>query len=197
MRLQFPATARNRDPILEVIRPLLAAPVARVLEVASGSGEHAVHFAAAMPWLRWQPTDPEPAHVASCDAWATDVANMLPAVNLDVTEGPWPSGPWDAVYCANMVHIAPWEAAIALFHGAASVLSPGGRLLTYGPYRLAGAHTAPSNEAFDASLRARDPRWGVRDVEALAALEPRLQLEARIAMPANNMLLVFRRGLGA
>lgn len=191
MRLDFPATGRNRDPILEVLRPRLA-NTRRVLEIAAGSGQHAAYFAAALPGLTWLPTDPDPAHLASIDAWRTDAPNVLPARQLDVT-GEWPEGPFDAIYCANMVHIAPWEAAVGLFQGAARVLVPGGLLLTYGPYRRDGQHTAPSNEAFDASLRSRDPRWGVRDVGELAAISDLLALEEIVPMPANNFVLVFRR----
>jgi SAM-dependent methyltransferase len=192
MRLEFPATARNRDPLLRELRELLAPPVRRVLEVASGSGEHAAYFGGAMPWLRWQPSDVEPAHLASIGAWCADVPNVATALRFDVAEDPWPEGPWDAVFCANLVHIAPWEVAEALLRGAARALAPRGLLVTYGPYRLDGRHTAPSNEAFDATLRERDPRWGVRDVDALANVTDRLRLERKIAMPANNFTLVFR-----
>ncbi len=197
-RLEFPATRRNREPILAVLRELL--PVAgRVLEVASGSGEHLTFFAASLPDLHWQPTDPDPAHLASADAWTAHLglANVAPAVGLDVTADAWPEGPFDAVYCANMIHIAPWEATIGLFRGAASVLRPGGLLLTYGPYRVGGAHTSPSNADFDASLKARDPRWGVRDVAQVAAVAPGFVLERQIPMPANNYTLVWRRRGGA
>jgi SAM-dependent methyltransferase len=191
VRLDFPATSRNRDPILDVLRPRLA-KARSVLEIASGSGQHAAYFAAAMPWLTWQPTDVEDAHLASIDAWRTDATNVRASIRLDVT-AEWPAGAFDVVYCANMVHIAPWEAAVGLFTGAARVLPIGGRLVTYGPYRRGGAHTAPSNEAFDASLKGRDPRWGVRDVDELAAITPELVLDEVIAMPANNFVLVFRR----
>ncbi len=196
MKLTFPATARNRDPILAVLREQFAPPIARVLEVASGSGEHAAFFAEAMPWLTWQPTDVEPAHLASIDAWAANAApkgHVLPALAFNAATDPFPTGPWDGVFCANLVHISPWEVAIGLFRGAAAALWPGGVLVTYGPYTLDGSHTSESNVAFDASLKARDPAWGVRDVEALAAISSELRLSERIAMPANNFCLVFRR----
>lgn len=192
-RLQFPATARNRDAILEVLRPRL--PAGTLLEVASGSGEHGVYFARALPRVVWQPTDLEADHLASIEAWREQEAlpNVLPAVRLD-TLGVWPPGPFAAIFCANMVHIAPWAAAVALFAGARRALLRGAPLITYGPYAFEGAHTAASNEAFDASLRARNPEWGVRDVAALAAVADGFSLEETIAMPANNFCLVWRRG---
>lgn len=194
-RLFFPATERNRDPIGAVLAELLAPPVGAVLELASGSGEHAAAFAPRFPWLVWQPTDPDPAHLASVEAWRRHVAapNLLPARALGVGVGPWPEGPWDVVYAANLVHVAPPELPAALFAGAATVLVPGGRVVTYGPYRVDGAHTAPSNAAFDAHLKAQDPRWGVRDVAELQAAAPGFVLERRVPMPANNFILVFVR----
>ncbi len=193
-RLEFPATLRNRDPILAVLREVLPAQ-GRVIEVASGSGEHLTYFAAALPHLHWQPTDLDPAHLASADAWTAHLglSNVSPAVRLDVTTDAWPTGPFDVVYCANMIHIAPWEATLGLVRGAAAVLPVGGALITYGPYRLGGQHTSDSNVAFDVSLKARDPRWGVRDVAEVAAVATGFQLERQIPMPANNFTLVWRR----
>jgi hypothetical protein len=193
-RLFFPATSRNRDPIIARLRDVLAPPITSVLEIASGSGEHAVAFARAMPWLIWQPTDVDPQHLASIDAWREHehLANVQPARMLDVGERSFPDRV-DAVFCANLIHIAPWEVALGLVACAQTVLSPGGVLVTYGPYRRGGAHTAPSNEAFDASLRSRDPRWGVRDMEALEGAAEGFVQEAVHPMPANNFLLVFRR----
>lgn len=193
-RLAFPATQRNREPILAVLREWLPAR-GRVLEVASGSGEHITWFAQALPDIFWQPTDLEVAHLASVDAWVAHLglSNVAPARRLDVTVDRWPDGPWDAVYCANMIHIAPWEATVALMRGAAAAVRPGGLLLTYGPYRVDGAHTAASNAAFDASLTARDPRWGVRDLGEVAAVAEGFVLERRVEMPANNFTLVWRR----
>jgi hypothetical protein len=192
--LHFPATARNREPILAILRERLAPPVASVLEIAAGSGEHALYFAASLPHLRWQPTDGDPAHVASAEAWrlAQGTPNLLPARRLDVSDADW-GPPVDAVYVANMFHISPFQASVAFFVGAARVLAAGALALTYGPYKVDGAHTAPSNEAFDASLRSRDPSWGLRDLAELASVAPDFELEARIPMPANNFSLIWRR----
>ena len=195
-RLRFPATERNRAPILAVLERVLPARGV-VLEIASGSGEHAIFFARALPSLTFQPSDPDPAHVASIDAWRSseDLPNVAPALTLDVHAKPWPLAHADAVYCANMIHIAPWSACLALLDGAASTLAPGAPLVLYGPYRVGGAHTAPSNEAFAASLRARDPRWGVRDLEEVLREAPTRGLAhaETLAMPANNLTVVLRR----
>jgi hypothetical protein len=195
-RLYAPATQRNRDFILEVLRPVLP-PSGTVLEIASGSGEHVVHFAQALPGLTFQPSDPSAEALRSIAAWidAAGVSNVRPPLLLDVTAEIWPLARANAVLCINMIHIAPWRATIGLMRGAAKSLPAGAPLYLYGPYRRDGAHTAPSNADFDASLKARDPAWGVRDLEAVAA-------EARAAgfsapaitqMPANNLSLVFRR----
>jgi len=196
MRLRYPATARNRDAILAVLRTRLP-PRGTVLEIGSGSGEHAVFFGAALPQLRWQPSDPEPEARASIAAWIEHegLTNVEPPVVLDVLQSPWPVERADAIVCANMIHIAPWEAAQQLLAGAARVLPPDGLLLLYGPFVIDG-ETAPSNREFDASLRARDPRWGVRelrDVEHEAARHG-LALVEIVAMPANNSIVVLRRG---
>ncbi|MBL8619826.1 MAG: DUF938 domain-containing protein [Myxococcales bacterium] len=191
-----PATARNRAPILEVLHEVLPGR-GLVLEIASGTGEHAVHFAAALPDLTWQPSDPDPDNRASIAAWRDEAAlpNLRPPLALDVT-APWPIAAAEAIVCINMIHIAPWEAALALFAGAARVLPAGGPLVTYGPYRFGGAFTAPSNAAFDADLRRRDPRWGVRDVSDLetAAAAAGLALIGTFGLPANNHAIVWRRG---
>jgi hypothetical protein len=192
-----PASERNREPILEVLRRVVPAD-ARVLEVASGSGEHAVHLAQPLGVRSWQPTDPDPEARASVDAWRAAVgeraSRVLPALDLDVHREPWPVPAADVVLCINMIHIAPWSACEALFRGAAGVLSSGGQVVLYGPFRRGGAHTAPSNEAFDQSLRARDPAWGVRALEAVADVAARhgFALGEVIAMPANNFSVVFR-----
>lgn len=201
MKRSSPASVRNREPILEVLRPRLPAS-GLVLEIASGSGEHAVHLARALPQLEWQPTDREDAALASIAAWRAEAAlpNLRAPLRLDVTEEPWPAelvaGSVAAIFCANMVHISPWRASEALFAGAGRLLAEGAPLFTYGPYRFDGRFTAPSNEAFDQSLRSRDPSWGVRDVAELRALGERsgLVLEETIEMPANNHVLLFRRG---
>lgn len=195
-RLNFPATARNREPILDVLKQHLPLR-GLVLEVASGSGEHVVHFAQALPGLIFQPSDPDPAHRASIDAWAAalGLANVRPAVDLDAAAEIWPLEAADAVLCINMVHISPWAATVGLMRGAGRRLPPGGTLYLYGAYKRGGRHTAPSNEAFDASLRAQNPEWGVRDLETVAALaaEHGFAEPVIIEMPANNLSLVLRK----
>ncbi len=196
-RLVFPATARNRDPILAELRRLLP-PEPRVVEIASGSGEHAVYFNAALGGV-WQPTDPDPAHRASIDAWralpAPEGAQVLPALDVDVLRDAHalPGAPFHAVFCANMIHIAPWEATPGLGRFAARQLDAGGLLVLYGPFVIVGEHTAPSNEAFDQSLKARNPDWGVRDLGAVIAAMPAFEFVERVAMPANNQTVVLRR----
>lgn len=191
-----PAAARNRDAILDALRRHLPAS-GLVLELASGSGEHAIHFAAALPGLTFQPSDPLPEARASIDAWATETGlpNIRPALAIDATAPGWPVTAADAVVCINMIHISPWAATEGLMRGAAAILPPGAPLVLYGPYRRGGAHTAPSNAAFDADLRARDPAWGVRDLEAVAALaaEHGFGPPAVAEMPANNLTVTFRR----
>lgn len=168
-----------------------------VLEIASGTGQHVAHFARGLPGLTFQPSEVDADRHASIEAWIAHgkLANVRPPIAFDVTRLPWPVRAADAVVCLNMIHISPWEATLALMRGAGEILSPGGVLVTYGPYARGGAHTAPSNEAFDASLKARDPRWGVRDMEAVAeaAGEAGLEFEEAVPMPANNFTLVFRR----
>lgn len=194
--LRFPATARNRDPILEVLRTAFAPPTASVLELASGSGEHALYFSTHLPHLRWQPTDLDPDHLASVEAWRQDGGgpNLLPARRLDLLDPPDDLPPVDAIFVANLWHISPWEVTAASFALGARLIRPGGLLVSYGPYRVDGAHTAPSNEAFDASLRSRDPRWGVRDVGEIAAVAEGFSLREKIQMPANNLVLIWGRG---
>jgi SAM-dependent methyltransferase len=195
-RRHAPATDRNRQPILEVLARVLP-PQGIVLELASGTGQHAAYFAAALPGLIWQPSDLDPEGFASISAWAASagVANVRPPIRLDATQEPWPVDTVDAVFNANMIHISPWPVCVGLMRGAGSHLAPGGVLVLYGPFRVAGAHTAPSNAAFDADLRQRDPAWGVRDLEAVieAAATSGLVFEERVPMPANNQTLVFRR----
>ncbi|MCG6657243.1 DUF938 domain-containing protein [Halomonas campisalis] len=195
-RLKSPAAGRNRQPILEVLQQVLPTE-ARVLEVASGSGEHGVHCAAAMPGWRWQPSDPNPHARASIDAWRehSGLCNLQAPLALDVTLS-CPPGPFDAVVAINLIHISPWEVTEALMACAGQRLTPGGVLYLYGPYRRDGRHTSPSNAAFDADLKARDPRWGVRDLETVVAEAERhgLRLSRVVAMPANNLSVVLRRG---
>ena len=196
MKREAPAAARNRQPILEVLRPRLPAR-GLVLEVASGTGEHAVHFAAALPGLDFQPSDPDADARASIDAWVADsgLANLRPALALDAAAPGWPVAAADAVLCCNMIHISPWASAAGLVAGAASILPPGGLLYLYGPYRRNGRHTAPSNAAFDEDLRRRNPAWGVRDLEAVAALAAGSGFGTPevVEMPANNLSVLFRR----
>lgn len=194
MKQHAPATERNRAAIRDVLARVLPA-TGRVLEIASGTGEHARYLAGEFPHLTWQPTDRDDGALASIAAWRAEAGlpNLLAPVRLDVT-APWPVAHADAIVCINMVHIAPWEATLALFAGAAEVLDPGGLLYLYGPYWVDGARV-PSNEAFDRSLRARDPRWGVREVRDLeaAAAAQGLVLHEIVPMPANNHSLIFRR----
>lgn len=196
-RLHAPATQRNRAPLAAVLGAWLPA-AGRVLEVASGTGEHALYFAARFPELTWLPSDPDPAHRASIAAYrqAEATPNLLAPLDLDTTAASWPlEGPVDAVVCCNMIHIAPWPAAEGLVAGAACHLKPGGGLFLYGPFRRADVATAPSNEAFDASLRARNPAWGLRDLEAVAELAAAAGFAApRVEpMPANNLAVWFAR----
>jgi SAM-dependent methyltransferase len=193
-RRHAPATERNRAPILEVLRRVLPAS-GTVLEVASGSGQHAVFFAEALPHLIWQPSDPDPELRASIAAWRAQTAlpNLRAPLALDATSDDWPMERADAILCINMIHIAPWTAALGLFRGAARLLSPGAPLLLYGPFKRDGRHTAPSNAAFDASLRQRDPAWGVRDLAEVEAAATGFILAETIEMPANNLTLLLRR----
>lgn len=191
-----PATLRNRDAIVAVLCDWL--PVAgTVLEVASGSGEHAVHFAAAFPDIDWQPSDPDPAGLTSIAAYRAEagLANIAPPVALDASAGDWPIAVADAVLCINMVHISPWTATLGLFTGAARLLARGAPLILYGPYIEPDVPTAESNLAFDASLRSRNAAWGLRDTDAVkaAAADAGFAFAERRAMPANNLMLLFRR----
>jgi hypothetical protein len=191
-----PATQRNREPILAVLREVLP-DTGLVLEVASGSGEHAVHFAAAFPELVFQPSDPDPAALASIDAWASEsgLPNLKPAIRLDATARDWPLSRADAILCINMVHISPWAATEGLIRHAAELLPAGAPLYLYGPYRQSGVPLAPSNAVFDDSLRRRNPKWGLRELDAVAALATAAGFDGPqvTPMPANNLSVVFRR----
>ena len=191
-----PHVARNAGPIVEVLRGVLP-PAGLVLEVASGTGEHALHFARAFPALTFQPTDPDPLALASIEAWRSEAPdNLLPPLMLDAAGEDWPVDRADALLCINMVHISPWPATLGLLRRASRVLSAGAPLVLYGAYRRAGVPTAPSNEAFDESLKARNPEWGLRlleDVVAEAAAVG-LSLERVVDMPANNITVILRRG---
>lgn len=195
--LRYAAVARNRGPILEVLRRVLP-PRGTVLEIASGSGEHALHFAAQLPHLTWQPTDLDEAALRSIAAYRaqTPAPNLAAPVLLDAAAPAWPIRRADAIVAINMIHIAPWTAAEGLIAGAGRLLPAGGVLYLYGPFKERDVETAPSNEAFDASLRQRDVRWGVRDLQAVITLAAShgLHLAERVAMPANNVSLIFRHG---
>lgn len=191
-----PSAERNKQPILDVVARVLPAN-GTVLEIGSGTGQHVAHFAKALPNLVFQPSEMDRARHASIAAWIRheNLANVNPPIAFDVTRLPWPVAHADAVICINVIHISPWEATLALMRGAGELLASGSVLVTYGPYRRGGAHTAPSNEAFDASLRQRDPSWGVRDLESVAAAAAAhgLDLEETVPMPANNFMLVLRK----
>ena len=191
-----PAAERNRQPILDVLRRVLP-PAGLVLEVASGTGQHTIFFSEHLPALHWQPTDASSEALQSIGEWVDEAArkNLLAPLELDVRSPQWPVTKADALVCINMIHISPWETTEALFQGASQLLAGGSPLVTYGPYRLHGEHTAPSNAAFDQSLRSRNARWGVRDIDELRELggQTGFVLEERVSMPANNMILVWTR----
>ena len=191
-----PPAERNKQPILEVLARVLPA-TGLVLEVGSGPGQHVTHFAKGLPQLEFQPSEMDTRRHASIEAWIhhEGLTNVRSPLAFDVMRLPWPVKAADAIVCLNVIHISPWEATLGLMRGAGVMLPPGGVLVTYGPYRREGRHTAPSNEAFDADLKARDPSWGIRDMGEVAdvAGSAGLELEETVAMPANNFTLVFRR----
>jgi len=195
-RQYAPATLRNRDFILDVLREVLPAK-GEILEIASGSGEHVVHFAKSLPSLDFQPSDPDPDALQSVAAWvkATRVTNVRPPIVLDASQSPWPIASADGIICINMVHISPWDTTIGLIKGAAATLSPGAPFYLYGPYKRKAFETAPSNQAFDLSLRNRNPACGLRDLEAVAAIAQSVGFSIQVVteMPANNLSVVFRR----
>ena len=192
-----PAAERNKVFILQALRGCVP-PSGAVLEIASGTGQHVVHFAKALRTLIWLPSEPDAGLRESIETRLRREAldNVRAPLNLDVRRRPWPVTEVDAIVCINMIHVAPWAATRALLEGAAEVLGDGGLLFLYGPYRRGGAHTAPSNAAFDARLRAENPAWGVRDLDAVEALgaQAGVFLDKVIEMPANNLSVVFRRG---
>jgi hypothetical protein len=195
-RQYAPATVRNRDFILDVLCDVL--PMTGViLEIASGSGEHVVHFARNLPRLAFQPSDREPEALLSVAAWmkAAEVTNVRAPIVLDASQSPWPITSVDGIICVNMVHISPWDATVGLIRGAASVLPPGSPLYLYRPYKRKGFATAPSNEAFDRNLRDRNPTWGLRDLETVTAIAQSVGFSVPTVteMPANNLSVVFRR----
>ncbi len=195
-RRQSPAAARNRQAILEVLQGVLPRR-ARILELASGSGEHALHCTRAMPEWTWQPSDINSDALASINAWRQHEGpdNLRAPLAFDVVGDLWPAGPYDVVVAINLIHIAPWEVAEALLAGAGQCLQERGRLILYGPFMREGRHTAPSNAAFDAQLQSRDPRWGLRNLEAVVTVAQAhdLDLDRVVEMPANNLTVLLRR----
>ena len=194
----FPATARNRDVIAGVLRDYLP-DTGTVLEIGSGSGEHSVYFAGLFPGLIWQPSDPDPLNLDSIQAWieaaAGEVGNVRPPLSINASDVIMPLEAADAIMCVNVVHISPWDATEGLMRIAGRLLALGGILYMYGPYKIDGAHTAPSNETFDRSLRAQNDTWGVRDLEEICveAEKNGLTYVEKIAMPSNNYSVVFRK----
>jgi hypothetical protein len=195
-RRSAPHVARNAGPIADLLAAVLPER-GLVLEIASGSGEHVLYFARTFPKLLWQPSDPDPVAIRSIEAWRAGAGlfNLLPTITLDARAPEWPVPRADAILAINMIHISPWAATIGLMRGAARLLEQGAPLYLYGAYRRAGIETAPSNEMFDASLRARDPAWGLRDLEEVVAEAERngLRLESVREMPANNLSVVLRK----
>lgn len=195
-RLRAPSAQRNRDAILAILSDVLPSS-GLVLEIASGSGEHAVHFASALTGLTFQPSDPSPDAVASIAAWTAEsgLRNIQPPLVLDATAPDWPIETADAILCINMIHIAPWAAAEGLFRQAGRLLKQGQPLYLYGPYRRPGRPPEPGNAAFDESLRSRDPAWGLRKLDAVAALGTKEGFGAPeiVEMPANNLSVIFRK----
>jgi SAM-dependent methyltransferase len=193
---EWPAAERNKEPILHVLQRVLPAQ-GLVLELASATGQHAEHFARALPRLTWQVSDYDPEHCATLAERVrrAGLSNLLPPVVIDATSEQWPVTQAAAVYCANMIHISPWEVTLGLFAGAGRVLQPGGLLVTYGPYSVDGQHISESNARFDESLKEKNPEWGVRDVIQVAevAQQHGFVLEERVQMPANNFTLIWRR----
>src|ERR1700754_3193459 len=197
VRKHAPATLRNRDAIASVLREVLPGE-GLVLELASGSGEHVVHFASLFPGLTWQPSDPDASALASIEAWraAGGVPSVLPPPRLDAEASTWPIDSAAAMLCINMIHISPWAATVGLIAGVRRTLAEGGPLYLYGPFLQEGVDLAPSNAAFDASLRERNPAWGLRALEDVIALATSqgFVLDRIVPMPANNLSVVFRAG---
>jgi SAM-dependent methyltransferase len=195
-RRYAPATQRNRGPILELLRGVLPAR-GLVLEIASGTGEHVVHFARELPGLTFQPSDPEPSARDSIAAWTTteNLTNIRPPMEIDAATTPWPVEAADAIVCVNMIHISPWASTLGLMRGAAAILPAGAPLFLYGPYFRADVPTAPSNLEFDADLKRRNPAWGLRDLAAVAEVARAAGFSAPVVteMPANNLGVVYRR----
>lgn len=197
MKYNAPAALRNQAPIAEVLKQIIPAG-ARVLELASGSGQHALYFSQELSGVIWQPSDLSDEALASIAAYReeSDQARFLAPIRVDASAPPWGLSDLDAILCVNMIHISPWQSSIGLFAGGGAALKPGGALITYGPYRFDGVFTAPSNRDFDADLKRRNPQWGVRDVADLSKLAAAhgFKLESTHSLPANNHMLVWRLG---
>lgn len=195
-RCTAPAALRNRGPILDVLRGLLP-ETGLVLEIASGTGQHVVHFARELPQVTWQPSDPSDEARKSIAAWtmAEGLVNVRPPLDIDAADGSWPVERADAIVCINMTHISPWGSTVGLMKGAGRLLPRGSVLYLYGPYRRAGRELEPTNAAFDHDLRARNPQWGLRNLDELSrcAQEHGLRLDRVVEMPANNLSVVFRK----
>ena len=193
----FPAAERNKQPILEALLQIISGAHGKILEISAATGQHAVHFAPHFPGYDYIVSDCDPAHLETLLRRLTNrrIPSLMGPLRLDVTEETWPISAVDIIYNANMMHIAPWEASIGLFRGAARILHPHGKLITYGPYRFSGKHTSESNQTFDASLKARNPAWGVRDVTELeeVARKVGMHLAEQRAMPACNFVLVWTK----
>jgi cyclopropane fatty-acyl-phospholipid synthase-like methyltransferase len=193
----WPAPERNRDPILEVLKGVLPEQ-GQLLEIASGSGQHAVYFAEHLHRWKIQPSDIDPDNLESIRAWVNDsgLANLLAPLELDVLEVEWPAPQVAAVFCANMIHIAPWECTLGLMRNVSQHLVDEGLLITYGPYQIDGRHTAPSNLSFDAGLKSQNPSWGVRNLNDVVdvAASFGLSYSHRVPMPANNFIIIFKKG---
>ena len=199
-RLHWPAPERNKDAILQVLREYIPHTPGQdrlCLEIAAGSGQHAAHFAARLPDTIWQASDPDPHHLASIKAWLdwTGLTKTPEPLYLDTRNRPWPIQSADAVLCINMIHISPWESCISLFDEASTILSREGVVYLYGPFTIGGKHISPSNIAFDESLKSQDTGWGVRDLNEVSAVARQhgFRLSAKLAMPANNLSVIFRR----
>ncbi|KJS12788.1 MAG: SAM-dependent methyltransferase [Hoeflea sp. BRH_c9] len=196
LRLSSPSALRNRGPILDLLRDVLPER-GEVLEIASGSGEHIIHFASLLPELTWQPSDPSPVARASVQEWVRTegLTNVLTPLDIDTSSENWPIERADAMIAINMVHISPWAATLGLLKGAGRLLPTGGALVLYGPYRRAGEPLVASNEDFDADLRLRNPAWGIRFLEEVASTAEQfgLAMTSVVEMPANNLGVVFRR----
>lgn len=195
-RQHFPATERNREPILAVLKRVLP-ETGFLLEIGAGSGQHAAYFAPRFPGLTWQPTEPDPINRASVAAWVedTNTPNLRPPLDLDVTKDVWSLETSDVIYSANMIHIAPWECCLGLMAGAGRILKENGLLVLYGPFMRGGEHTAPSNAQFDASLKSQNPAWGIRDLDHVTDVAQGcgLALVETVDMPANNLTVIFNR----